>query len=50
MTNPETPYKFFAAFADLTVLLLGNLSPAELHKIVSKGTNKKSNPEFTGVL
>lgn len=49
-TNTETPYYFFAAVADLTVLLLGNLSPAGLHKIISKGTNKKSSPEFTGVL
>lgn len=50
MTNSEMLYCLFAAVADLTVLLLGNLSPAGLHKIISKGTNKKSNPEFTGVL
>lgn len=50
MTNAERLCYFFAAVADLTVLLLGNLSPAGLHKIISEGTNKKSNPEFTGVV
>ena len=50
MTNTETLCCFFAVVADLAVLLLGNLSPAGLHKNISKGTNEKSNPEFTGVL
>lgn len=50
LTNTETPCYFFAAVTDLAVLLLRNLSAAGLHQILPKGTNKESNPEFTGVL
>ena len=41
---------FFAALAHSAVIPLEHLSPTRLHKIISKGRCKKSNPESFGVL